>query len=75
MANSASDARASELEIRRQLIEERGVGVMVAIGPNFFYTVMLPCTQWFLDKGKKNTPRKDKVLFIDARIPFQGGRH
>jgi type I restriction enzyme M protein len=27
----------------------------------------LPCTLWFLDKGKETTNRKDKVLFIDAR--------
>ncbi len=67
MANSASDARASELEIRRQLIEDRAVDVMVAVGSNFFYTVTLPCTLWFLDRGKKNTDRKDKILFIDAR--------
>ena len=67
MANSASDARGSELEIRKQLIEDRAVDVMVAIGSNFFYTVTLPCTLWFFDKGKKNTERKDKVLFIDAR--------
>lgn len=67
MANSASDARGSELEIRRQLIEDKGVDVIVAVGPNFFYTVTLPCTLWFLDKGKANTPRADKVLFIDAR--------
>ena len=25
---------------------------MVAVGPNLFYTVTLPCTLWFLDKGK-----------------------
>jgi type I restriction enzyme M protein len=67
MANSASDARGSELDIRRQLIESRAVDVMVAVGPNFFYTVTLPCTLWFLDKGKRDTPRADKVLFIDAR--------
>ncbi len=52
MANSASDARASEQELRRQLIESRSVDVMVAVGPNLFYTVTLPCTLWFLDKGK-----------------------
>lgn len=52
MANSASDARASEQELRRQLIEARAVDVMVAVGPNFFYTVTLPCTLWFLDKAK-----------------------
>jgi type I restriction enzyme M protein len=52
MANSASDARASEQELRRQLIEARAIDVMVAVGPNFFYTVTLPCTLWFLDRGK-----------------------
>lgn len=67
MANSASDARQSELEIRRKMIEGNVVDVMIAIGSNFFYTVTLPCTLWFLDTGKKKTDRKDKVLFIDAR--------
>ncbi len=67
MANSASDARASELEIRRRLIETKAVDVMVAVGSNFFYTVTLPCTLWFLDKGKCGTGREDRVLFIDAR--------
>ncbi len=81
MANSASDARSSEQELRRQLIESRAVDVMVAVGPNLFYTVTLPCTLWFLDKGKAALPstsgrgaggegkqnRADAVLFIDAR--------
>ena len=52
MANSASDARSSEQELRRQLIESRAVDVMVAVGPNLFYTVTLPCTLWFFDKSK-----------------------
>ncbi|NUM78268.1 SAM-dependent DNA methyltransferase [candidate division KSB1 bacterium] len=74
MANSASDARGSELEIRKKLIEAHAVDVMVAIGSNFFYTVTLPCTLWFLDRGKSEetsrrdvSTRRDKVLFIDAR--------
>jgi type I restriction enzyme M protein len=67
MANSASDARASEQELRQKLIEARAVDVMVAVGPNMFYTVTLPCTLWFLDKGKAKTKRADSVLFIDAR--------
>jgi type I restriction enzyme M protein len=71
MANSASDARASEAGIRRKLIEERSVDVMVAIGPNFFYTVTLPVTLWFLDRGKRSTPRADTVLFIDAQDTFR----
>lgn len=32
-----------------------------------FYTVTLPVTLWFLDRGKSKTQRADKVLFIDAR--------
>ena len=67
MANSASDARQSELEIRKQMIQKGVVDVMVAVSSNFFYTVALPVTLWFLDNGKHNTDRKDKMLFIDAR--------
>ena len=52
MANSASDARSSEQDIRQKLIESRVVDVMVAVGPNMFYTVTLPCTLWFFDKAK-----------------------
>ena len=71
MANSAGDAGHSETEIRRQLIESGAVDVMVAIGTNFFYTVTLPVTLWFLDKGKAGTDREDTVLFIDARHIFR----
>lgn len=71
MANSAGDARGSELEIRRQLLQTNAVDVIVSIGPNFFYTVTLPCTLWFLDRGKSKSNRKDKVLFIDARHTFR----
>ena len=67
MANSASDARSTEQELRQKLIEAQAVDVMVAVGPNMFYTVTLPCTLWFLDRGKAKTPRSDSVLFIDAR--------
>ena len=67
MANSASDARSSEQELRQKLIEARAVDVMVAVGPNMFYTVTLPCTLWFFDKAKAKTPRAGAVLFIDAR--------
>jgi type I restriction enzyme M protein len=70
MANSASDARGSEQDIRQQLIEDDGVDVMVAVSSNFFYTVTLPCALWFLDKNKP-AKNKDKVLFIDARHIFR----
>ena len=67
MANSAGDARGTELEIRKKLLQSEGVDVIVSIGPNFFYTVTLPCTLWFFNKGKAKGTRGDKVLFIDAR--------
>ena len=67
MANSASDARSSEQEIRQKLIEAQAVDVMVTVGSNMFYTVTLPCTLWFLDKGKAKTSRANTVLFLDVR--------
>ena len=71
MAGGAEGAGGSEKEIRKQLIESRAVDVIVAVGPNMFYTVTLGCVLWFLDRGKLNTPRGDKVLFIDARHIFR----
>ena len=71
MANSAGDARGSELEIRKKLIQSGAVDVIVSIGSNFFYTVTLPCTLWFFDRAKARGPRKDKVLFLDARPYFK----
>ena len=69
MANSAGDARGSEMEIRQKLIQSGAVDVMVSVGSNFFYTVTLPCTLWFLDRGKP-AARRDTVLFLDARHVF-----
>ncbi|RYG94311.1 MAG: SAM-dependent DNA methyltransferase, partial [Alphaproteobacteria bacterium] len=63
-------ARHSEAEIRRKLLEDQMVDVMVAVGPNFFYSVTLPVTLWFLDRSKRTAPRADQVLFIDARQIF-----
>ena len=71
MANSASDAGGSEQEMRRRLIETGAVDCIVSVGPNMFYTVTLPVTLWFLDRGKAGGPRGDQVLFIDARGLFR----
>jgi type I restriction enzyme M protein len=70
MASSAGDARGRELEIRKELVQSGVVDVMISVGPNFFYTVTLPCTLWFLDKGKPNE-RKNKILFLDARNMYR----
>ena len=66
MANSAFDARYSEADIRQTLIENNLIYGMLALPSNMFYTVTLPATLWFFDKGKTD----DRILFIDARNIF-----
>ena len=66
MANSASDARHSEADIRKTLIEQNLIYGMLTLPSNMFYTVTLPATLWFFDKAKSD----DKILFIDARNIF-----
>lgn len=69
MANSASDARGGEAEMRQRLVEAGVVDVMITLASNFFYTVTLPVTLWFFDKAKTRPrhPRNYQTLFIDAR--------
>ena len=66
MASSATDSQHADRDIRSKLVETGDVDVILSVGNNFFYTLSLPCTLWFFDKGKKDE-LKDKVLFIDAR--------
>ena len=67
MANSASDARHSEADIRKTLIEQNLIYGMLTLPSNMFYTVTLPATLWFFDKAKTD----DRILFIDARNIFK----
>ena len=67
MANSASDAGGSELEIRKKMIEDGIISQMVTLPSNMFSSVTLPATLWFFDKQRK---QKDEILFIDARNIF-----
>ncbi len=66
MANSASDARHSEADIRKTLIGQNLIYAMLTLPSNMFYTVTLPATLWFFDKAKND----DRILFIDARNIF-----
>lgn len=70
MANSASDARHSEADIRRELIEQNLIYSMLTLPSNMFYTVTLPATLWFFDKGKAPRGLDERILFIDARNVF-----
>ena len=67
MANSASDAGGSELEIRKKMIEDGIISQMVTLPSNMFSTVTLPATLWFFNKKRL---KKDEILFIDARNIF-----
>ena len=71
MANSASDARNAEYEIRKKIVDRGIVDCMVSMPSNMFFTVTLPATLWFLDKQKARTDRKDKILFLDARNVYR----
>lgn len=66
MAASATDSQSKDKDIREKLVNTGHVDCMLSVGNNFFYTLSLPCTLWFFDKGKKKS-LQDKVLFIDAR--------
>lgn len=66
MASSATDSSGKDRALRAKLVKSGDVDVMLYVGNNFFYTKSLPCTLWFLDKGKPEE-LKDKVLFIDAQ--------
>ncbi|MCL1851817.1 MAG: type I restriction-modification system subunit M [Peptococcaceae bacterium] len=67
MANSASDAGHSEKDIRMKLIESGVISQMVTLPTNMFTSVTLPATLWFFDRAK---PKKDEILFVDARNIF-----
>ena len=67
MANSASDAGGSELEIRKKMIEDGIISQMVTLPSNMFSTVTLPATLWFFNKQRV---KRDEILFIDARNIF-----
>ncbi|MGN0035248.1 MAG: N-6 DNA methylase, partial [Coriobacteriales bacterium] len=66
MASSATDSSGKDRGLREALVKTGHVDVMLYVGNNFFYTKSLPCTLWFLDKGKPDA-LKDEVLFIDAQ--------
>lgn len=70
MANSATDAGNAEKEIRRKLIDEGIVDVIISTPSNMFLNVTLSSTLWFLDKSKKGSSRQNKILFINSQDIF-----
>ncbi len=74
MANGALAVGGREGEIRKKIIEDDLVDVIIACPPKLFYNVALPVSLWFVSKNKKNGRFRNRVgetLFIDAREIFE----
>jgi len=74
MANGALAVGGREGEIRRKIIEDDLVDVIIACPPKMFYNVALPVSLWFVTKDKTGgrfRARRGETLFIDARETFE----
>jgi len=74
MANGALAVGGKEGEIRKRIIEDDLVDVIIACPPKLFYNVSLPVSLWFLTKNKKDGRFRNRVgetLFIDAREIYE----
>ena len=74
MANGALAVGGKEGEIRKKMIEDDLIDVIIACPPKLFYNVALPVSLWFVSKNKKNgrfRNRTGETLFIDAREIFE----
>jgi type I restriction enzyme M protein len=74
MANGALAVGGREGEIRRRIIEDDLVDVIIVCPPKLFYNVSLPVSLWFLTKNKANKrfrDRRGETLFIDARELYE----
>jgi len=74
MANGALAVSGKEGEIRKKIIEDDLVDVIIACPPKLFYNVSLPVSLWFVTTNKETgrfRNRKGETLFIDARETFE----
>lgn len=74
MANGALAVGGREGEIRKKIIEDDLIDVIIACPPKLFYNVGLPVSLWFVSKNKNNgrfRKRIGETLFIDARETFE----
>lgn len=74
MPNGALGVSGKEGDLRRKLIEDDLVDVIVSCPSKLFYNVSLPVSLWFLAKNKSGDrfrSRSGETLFIDARDIFE----
>lgn len=66
MANSASDAGGSELEIRKKMIQDGIISQMVTLPSNMFSTVTLPATLWFFNKQRTQKMKSSSSMLATS---------
>jgi len=74
MANGALAVGGKEEEIRKKIIEDDLIDVIITCPPKLFTNVSLPVSLWFITKNKKNgrfRNRAGETLFIDAREIYE----
>jgi type I restriction enzyme M protein len=72
MANGAMTTNVTgEKEVRQKLVDEGYIDCVVQLPEKLFFTTGIPCCLFFLSKNRDGQkgfrPRKNEVLFIDAR--------
>jgi type I restriction enzyme M protein len=67
LPNSTADASASELVIRKRLIDAGEIEAVYSIGPNFYETGSNPVMLWLLRKPARPSDDAGHTLFVDAR--------
>ena len=73
MGNRALTVGGKEGEIRRKIVEDDLVDVIIACPAKLFFNVSVPVSLWFITKNKADgrfRSRKGETLFIDAREIF-----
>ncbi|MGE0756801.1 MAG: type I restriction-modification system subunit M [Pirellulaceae bacterium] len=63
----------AEGRIRRQLIEDNLLDLVVGLPPNLFYGTGIPAAILIFDKTRKRSKKRRSVLFIDASREFDQG--
>ena len=70
LSNGSMTSNASgEDQIRKNMIKEDMVEIMISLPGQLFLNTQIPCCLWFLtnDKTKNGRDRRKETLFIDAR--------
>jgi len=70
MANGSLSVQDSQGDIRKEIIEDDLLDVVVALPKELFYTTSIPACLWIMSEGKdtdEHRPRSGETLFVDAR--------